>query len=87
MFSANRLQRQFIVDQPNCAWLTDTTYIRTWQGWLYLAVVLNLLSLKLVGWSIPPTLARELVVAALMMKVWRREPKSPVIVHSVQLSQ
>jgi len=85
--SANRLQRQFTVTQPDRAWVTDITYIRTWQGWLYLAVVIDLFSRKVVGWSMRPTLAKELVVDALMMAVWRRKPKTSVIVHSDQGSQ
>lgn len=87
IISANRLQRQFTVDQPDSAWVTDITYIRTWQGWLYLAVVIDLYSRKVVGWSMRPTLAKELVVGALMMAVWRRKPKTSVIVHSDQGSQ
>ena len=47
----NLLQRQFTVTRPNKAWVTDITYIRTWQGWLYLAVVMDLFSRKIVGWS------------------------------------
>jgi putative transposase len=50
----NLLQRQFTVTQRNKAWVTDITYIRTWQGWLYLAVVMDLFSRKIVGWSAGP---------------------------------
>ena len=50
----NLLQRQFTVTRPNKAWVTDITYIRTWQGWLYLAVVMDLFSRKIVGWSARP---------------------------------
>lgn len=85
--SANRLERQFTVEQPDRAWVTDITYIRTWQGWLYLAVVIDLYSRKVIGWSMRPTLAKELVVDALLMAVWRRKPKRAVIVHSDQGSQ
>ena len=74
--------------QPDRAWVTDITYLRTWQGWLtYLAVVLDLYSRKVIGWSMKPTLARELVLDALLMAVWRRKPAQPVIVHSDQGSQ
>ena len=69
------------------AWVTDITYLRTWHGWLYLAVVLDLYSRKVIGWSMKPTLARELVLDALLMAVWRRKPAQPVIVHSDQGSQ
>lgn len=83
----NRLQRAFTVDQPNIAWVTDITYIRTWQGWLYLAVVVDLFSRKVIGWSMKPTLARELVLDALLMALLRRRPKQSVIVHSDQGTQ
>ena len=52
----NLLQRQFTVTRPNKAWVTDITYIRTWQGWLYLAVVMDLFSRKIVGWATGPTI-------------------------------
>ncbi len=58
----NLLQRQFTVTRPNAAWVTDITYIRTWQGWLYLAVVMDLFSRKIVGWAAGPTIQRELVL-------------------------
>ena len=59
----------------------------TWQGWLYLAVVVDLFARKVVGWSMKPTLAKELVVDALLMAVWRRKPQHQVLVHSDQGSQ
>ncbi|WP_373565558.1 DDE-type integrase/transposase/recombinase, partial [Klebsiella pneumoniae] len=58
-----------------------------WQGWLYLAVVIDLFTRNVVGWSMKPTLSRELALDALMMAVWRRKPDSEVIVHSDQGSQ
>lgn len=85
--ASNRLDRQFFFDQPDRAWVTDITYIRTWQGWLYLAVVIDLFSRKIIGWSMKPTLAKEIVINALLMAVWRRQSKSSVIVHSDQGSQ
>jgi len=87
IIAPNRLQRQFTVDQPDQAWVTDITYLRTWQGWLYLAVVIDLHSRKVIGWSMKPTLAREGVLDALLMAIWRRKPTKPVIVHSDQGSQ
>lgn len=87
IIAPNRLQREFTVNQPDVAWVTDITYIRTWQGWLYLAVVVDLYSRKVVGWSMKPTLAREIILDALIMAVWRRRPKNTVIVHSDQGSQ
>jgi len=82
----NSLQRNFTISKPNTAWVTDITYIRTWQGWLYLAVVMDLFSRKIVGWSTKPTIARELVLDAVMMAVRRRRPKQALI-HSDQGSQ
>jgi putative transposase len=87
IIAPNRLQRQFTVDQPDYAWVTDITYIRSWEGWLYLAAVMDLHSRKIIGWSMQPTLARDLVLDALLMAVWRRKPKQSVIVHSDQGSQ
>jgi len=83
----NRLQRQFFIGEPDHAWVTDITYIRTWEGWLYLAAVMDLHSRKIIGWSMQPTLARELVLDALLMAVWRRKPTNRVLVHSDQGSQ
>ncbi|ENT3364183.1 MULTISPECIES: IS3 family transposase [Salmonella] len=83
----NRVQRQFTVVWANQIWVTDITYIRTWQGWLYLAVVIDLFARNVVGWSMKPTLSRELALDALMMAVWRRKPDGEVVVHSDQGSQ
>jgi putative transposase len=82
----NSLQRNFTISKPNTVWVTDITYIRTWQGWLYLAVVMDLFSRKIVGWSTKPTIGRELVLDAVMMAVRRRRPKQALI-HSDQGSQ
>jgi transposase InsO family protein len=82
IIAPNKLQREFTVDEPDQAWVTDIICIRTWQGWLYLAVVMDLFARKVVGWSMKPTLAREIVLDALLMAVWRRKPQQPVIVHS-----
>jgi putative transposase len=68
------------------AWVTDITYIRTWEGWLYLAVVMDLFSRKIVGWSTRPTIASELVLDTVLMAVRRRQPRRTVI-HSDQGSQ
>ena len=87
IIAPNHLQRQFTVDAPDKAWVTDITYIRTWQGWLYLAAVVDLYSRKVVGWSMKATLSRELVLDALLAAVWRRKPTSEVLLHSDQGSQ
>ena len=75
----NLLQRQFTATQRNKAWVTDITYIRTWQGWLYLAVVMELFSRLIVGWAAAPTLHRELVLNAVLMAVRRRRPRGTLI--------
>ena len=82
----NSLLRNFTVSKRNTAWVTDITYIRTWQGWLYLAVVMDLFSRKIVGWATRPTIARELALDAVMMAVRSRRPKQALI-HSDQGSQ
>ena len=83
----NRLEQNFSVAAPDRVRATDITYIRTFEGWLYLAVVVDLYSRIVVGWSMKPALMRELVLDAMLMAVWRRRPKQPVIVHSDQGSQ
>ena len=83
----HRLQREFNPAAPNTAWVTDITYIKTHEGWLYLAVVLDLFSRKIVGWSMQSLMTKQLVLDALLMAVWRRKPKSEVMVHSDQGSQ
>ena len=86
MLIPNLLQRQFTATRPNTAWVTDITYIRTWQGWLYLAVVVDLYSRKVVGWATRPTIHRELVLDAVLMAVRRRRPRGTLI-HSDQGTQ
>jgi putative transposase len=80
----NRLQRQFTVEHPDQVWVTDITYLRTAEGWLYLAVVLDLYSRAVIGWSMKPSLAKELALDALLMAIWRRRPKAPLMIHSDQ---
>jgi putative transposase len=87
LVAPNKLQRAFTVEQADVAWVTDITYLRTWQGWLYLAIVLDLYSRKVVGWSMKPTLAKEIVLDALVMAVWRRQPSNSVLIHSDQGAQ
>lgn len=74
--SPNRLQRQFNPDAPDESWVTDITYIRTHEGWLYLAVVVDLFSRKIIGWSIQSRMTKDIVLNALLMAVWRRNPKN-----------
>lgn len=83
----NRLAQQFTFAAPDQAWVTDITYLRTYAGWLYLAVVVDLYSRAVVGWAMQPTMVTELALDALTMAVWRRRPRQPVIIHSDQGSQ
>jgi putative transposase len=83
----NHLQQQFVVCEPDTAWVADKTYIKTFEGWLYLAVVLDLFSRKVIGWSMQPTMTSDIVIKALLMAVWRRPEATEVIVHSDQGSQ
>jgi putative transposase len=87
LLAPNVLARGFVVDHPNEVWVTDITYIRTWAGFLYLAAVMDLYSRKIVGWSMKTSLHRDIVIDALLMAVWRRKPKTKVLVHSDQGSQ
>jgi putative transposase len=86
LLTPNTLQRSFTVPRPNTAWVTDITYVRTWEGWLYLAVVMDLYSRRMIGWSTKPTLAQDLVLDALLMAVRRRKP-THTLIHSDQGSQ
>lgn len=85
--AANQLEQNFDAEAPNQVWVTDITYIRTHEGWLYLAVVLDLFSRQVIGWSMRSRIDSELAISALLMAVWRRNPMETVIVHSDQGSQ
>lgn len=78
----NHLERQFEQEQPDQAWCSDLTYIPTDEGWLYLAVVLDLCSRKVVGWAMADHLRSELVEAALKMALGQRRPAPGLIHHS-----
>ena len=83
--ASNLLQRRFSVKEsggPNRAWCGDITYVRTDEGWLYLAVLLDLGSRMVVGWAMSESLAAELSVAALRMAVARRQPKPGLLHHT-----
>ncbi|WP_088458576.1 IS3 family transposase [Acinetobacter soli] len=85
--AANTLDRQFNPIQPNQLWVTDITYIRTHEGWLYLAVVIDLFSRLVVGWSMKSRITTDLALDALLMALWRRKPQHKVLIHSDQGSQ
>ena len=83
----NLLKRQFTVTRPNKAWVADITYIRTWQGWLYLAVVMDLFSRRIASAGRPdPTICRDLMLDAVLLAVRRRHPRD-TMVHSDQGTQ
>ena len=83
----NTLDRQFDVDTPDRVWVTDITYIRTYEGFAYLAVVIDLYSRRVVGWAMQSRQTTDLVLQALLMAVWRRKPSDTVLVHSDQGTQ
>ena len=83
----NVLDRQFQAEAPNQKWVADFTYIWTAEGWLYAAVVIDLFSRRVVGWSMQASMTSHLVADALMMAVWRRGKPVAVLHHSDQGSQ
>ena len=83
----NVLNRQFRVTEPDRAYVSDITYINTREGWLYLAVVVDLFSRRIVGWSMSSKMKASLVCDALKMAIWQRKPKRGLIVHSDRGSQ
>jgi len=83
----NRLARQFTATTPNEKWLTDITYVRTRQGWLYLAAVLDLFSRRVVGWAMEPYLTDKLTIKALQMALTSRQPPAGLLHHSDRGSQ
>lgn len=83
----NVLNRQFNISAPDQAYVSDITYINTREGWLYLAVVIDLFSRKVVGWSMSSRMKADLVCDALKMAIWQRKPRRGLIVHSDRGSQ
>jgi putative transposase len=83
----NLLNRQFETEGPNLKWVSDITYIPTREGWLYLAVIMDLFSRKIVGWSMGPAITADLVEDALRMALYEREPNPGLLHHSDRGSQ
>ena len=81
------MERNFTPEAPDRLWVADITYVRTWEGWLYLAFVLDTYSRKVVGWSMSNSLRTELVVDALNMAIYTRRPQPGLIHHSDRGSQ
>uniref|UniRef100_UPI003B5247FD IS3 family transposase n=1 Tax=Roseovarius indicus TaxID=540747 RepID=UPI003B5247FD len=78
----NRLEQRFDASQPDQVWVTDITYIKTHEGWLYLRVVIDLFSRRVVGWSAQSRMTTDLALQALLVAVWRRKPTDQIMVHS-----
>ncbi len=83
----NRLSRDFRASGPNQVWTSDITYLRSEEGWLYLATVMDLFSRRIVGWAMQPTLDRSLTLNALEMAIAQRQPQPGLIHHSDRGSQ
>lgn len=83
----NLLDRQFEATAPNQKWAADFTYVWTGEGWLFVAIVLDLYSRRVVGWSMQQTMTAQLVMDALLMAVFRRGRPKAVLHHSDQGSQ
>lgn len=83
-YAPNLLEQNFVVNKPNKKWVSDTTFIPTRKGWLFLATVLDLYSRKVIGWSMSHKNDKTLVRDALQMAIVRRKPKAEVICHSDQ---
>ena len=85
--ASNILNRDFTTTAPNQKWVGDISYVWTDEGWIYLAVVIDLYSRAVIGWSIQSTMSRQLVCDALMMALWRRGFPKGVLFHSDRGSQ
>ena len=78
----NLIHGNFQTERPNLVWVSDITYIRTLEGWLYLAIVMDLYSRKVVGWSLDRNMTAAMVKKALIMAIGRRRPSPELIHHS-----
>ena len=85
--AANLLNRNFMPDAPNLVWTSDITYLWTNEGWLYLAIVLDLFNREVVGWSLKPRMTADIVTDALTMAWFRRKPAAGLMHHSDRDSQ
>lgn len=83
----NVLDREFVASGPNQRWVADFTYLWTDEGWLYVAVVLDLFSRAVVGWSMQSSMTAQLVSDAMLMAIWRRRPSPELLHHSDRGSQ
>jgi len=83
----NILNRQFDVQAPNKVWTADITYVWTYEGWLYLAIVMDLYSRQIIGWASSERMKKQLVLDALAMAYWQRKPAKDLLHHSDRGSQ
>jgi putative transposase len=83
----NHLERDFTASEPDAKWVTDITYIRTGEGWLYLAVIIDLYSRQVIGWSMSHRMEKQLVIQAVLMALWQKNHQRSVILHSDRGSQ
>jgi len=83
----NLINKNFVVKQPNRVWVSDITYLWTWEGWMYLAVIIDLYSRQVVGWAMSTRINKELVLSAIIQAVGRRKPNPGLIFHSDRGSQ
>lgn len=83
----NHLERDFTAEASNAKWVTDVTYIRTGEGWLYLAIVVDLFHGQVIGWSMSHRMERQLVIQAVLMALWQKQSEGAVILHSDRGSQ
>jgi putative transposase len=81
-FAPNRLNREFVAEEPKSKWVTDTKAAPTSEGWLYLAVVVDLFSRMVVGWAMAETSDERLVELALCMALVKRQPPAGLLHHS-----
>ena len=83
----NVLDRNFDVDTPNKVWTADISYVWTFEGWLYLAIIMDLYSRQIVGWAMDKRMKKELALSALSMAYWQRKPAQGLMHHSDRGSQ
>lgn len=82
----NLIEQDFSASAPNEKWVTDFSYIRTWEGWLFLTVVMDLCSRKVVGWAMSSEMRSDMVIDALSCALSKRKPTGKLIIHSDQVN-
>ncbi len=77
----DRVNRQFTADRPNALWVSDFTYVSTWQGWLYVAFVIDVFARRIVGWRVSTTMTTDFVLDALEQALYDRQPDPDALIH------